>query len=1267
VAGNFRAAASHSVSRGRWATRLLVFLALIISLAGAMAQEASAATASDNFNRANGNLTGTWTSISDGGLKITSQTVAGSVSGGSSGATWNAATFSSDQYSQVEVTSTQLTGGQWIGPAVRAQNGGQNTYLGIYFWNSGTPQLRVYKRISGTWIQLGSSYNSGALTAGTQLLLQASGSKITFSQNGVTRISVTDTSLTGGAPGIIAYGTGRADNWAGGDVSAPATFTVGGSVTGLSGTVVLQDNGGDNLTVNANGPFTFATGLATGAAYAVTVKTQPAGQTCTVSSGSGTMGSANVTNVAVSCSANPTFTVGGTVTGLSGTVVLQDNGGDNLTVNANGPFTFATALAQGAAYAVTVKTNPAGQTCTVSNGSGTMGSANVTNVAVSCAANPTFTVGGTVSGLSGTVVLQDNGADDLTVAANGPFTFATALATGAAYAVTVKTNPAGQTCTVTNGNGTMGSANVTNVAVTCSATTFTVGGTVTGLSGTVVLQDNGADNLTVAANGPFTFATALAPGAAYAVTVKTNPAGQTCTVSNDSGTMGSANVTNVAVSCAANPTFTVGGTVSGLSGTVVLQDNGGDNLTVNANGPFTFATALAQGAAYAVTVKTNPTGQTCTVTNGSGTIGSANVTNVAVSCAANPTFTVGGTVSGLTGTVVLQDNGADNLTVTSTGPFTFATALAGGAAYAVTVKTNPTGQTCTVTSGSGTIGSANVTNVAVSCSNSTGTTATDDFNRANGALGPNWVGISDGALTITSQTVAGTASGGTTGDIRTAETYGSNQSSQVEVTSTQLTGGQWMGPAVRMQNGGQSTYLGIYFWNSGSPQLRLYKRISGSYVQLGSSYSSGALAAGTQLQLQASGSSITFLQNGVARISVTDTSLTGGAPGVMAFGTGRADNWAGATLAAGPSYTVGGTLSGLNGGTLVLQDNGGDNLNLAANGSFTFATALPAGTGYSVAVASSPAGQACVVTNGTGTIGSANVTNVSVTCTTSSSTFSVAYQSTDANGVASYATVSAQNGNTTEVMRVLAPTSPAPGVPHNFLFVLPVEANNGTTFGDGIDVMRLANAQNQYNLTIIEPSFALEPWYADNPVNSSAQQETFMTQQLVPWVQANLRTSGQEQNWLIGFSKSGIGAEDLILKHPDVFTLAAAWDWPADMSSYDEYGSSSANSYGTDANFQASYRLTPAFLSAHKAPFTSANRLWIGGWNAFQSDMSDYDALLTAQGIVHSTETPTLQAHNWDGGWVPTALAALSQDSGNLPAAVTAHIKRPTVIRNARP
>jgi hypothetical protein len=82
-------------------------------------------------------------------------------------------------------------------------------------------------------------------------------------------------------------------------------------------------------------------------------------------------------------------------------------------------------------------------------------------------------------------------------------------------------------------------------------------------------------------------------------------------------------------------TYTVGGTVSGLVGTgLVLQNNGGDNLTITANGPFTFATALPDLSPYNVTVLTQPTGpaQVCTVTNGSGTISGANVTNVQVTC-----------------------------------------------------------------------------------------------------------------------------------------------------------------------------------------------------------------------------------------------------------------------------------------------------------------------------------------------------------------------------------------------------------------------------------------------------------------------------------------------------------------------------------------------------------------------------------------------------------------------------------------------------------
>jgi hypothetical protein len=99
----------------------------------------------------------------------------------------------------------------------------------------------------------------------------------------------------------------------GGSSSAPRiTYTVGGVVTGLSGSgLVLQDNVGIGVAVSAPGAFTFTGRLTTGATYSVTVATQPSSpsQNCVVTNGSGTVGTANVTNVAVSCTTVPFTTL----------------------------------------------------------------------------------------------------------------------------------------------------------------------------------------------------------------------------------------------------------------------------------------------------------------------------------------------------------------------------------------------------------------------------------------------------------------------------------------------------------------------------------------------------------------------------------------------------------------------------------------------------------------------------------------------------------------------------------------------------------------------------------------------------------------------------------------------------------------------------------------------------------------------------------------------------------------------------------------------
>ena len=153
----------------------------------------------------------------------------------------------------------------------------------------------------------------------------------------------------------------------------------------------------------------------------------PTGQTCTVANGKGTMPNTAVTNVIVTCATNA-YSLGGSTSGLTPStnqVVLVNNGHDPISAT-NGNFTFPANVAEGSTYMVTVKTQPTNQTCTVSHGSGTMGSGPVTGVTVTCNTNA-YTLGGTLSGLDAnvSVTLANNGSDFLTLNTNGFFQFPT--------------------------------------------------------------------------------------------------------------------------------------------------------------------------------------------------------------------------------------------------------------------------------------------------------------------------------------------------------------------------------------------------------------------------------------------------------------------------------------------------------------------------------------------------------------------------------------------------------------------------------------------------------------------------------------------------------------------------------------------------------------------------------------------------------------------------------------------------------------------------
>ena len=121
-----------------------------------------------------------------------------------------------------------------------------------------------------------------------------------------------------------------------------------GTVSGLTGTGLVLSANGAPVTVSGGATsVALAAGLASGTAYTVTVVTQPVGQTCSVAAGSGTISSADVANVVVTCAAQG-FDLGGTISGLTGSGLVLTNGSATLDVNADATsFTFPAPVAQG--------------------------------------------------------------------------------------------------------------------------------------------------------------------------------------------------------------------------------------------------------------------------------------------------------------------------------------------------------------------------------------------------------------------------------------------------------------------------------------------------------------------------------------------------------------------------------------------------------------------------------------------------------------------------------------------------------------------------------------------------------------------------------------------------------------------------------------------------------------------------------------------------------------------------------------------------------
>ena len=162
----------------------------------------------------------------------------------------------------------------------------------------------------------------------------------------------------------------------------PSRFHVGGTISGLAGSLTLQLNGAESLTRNENGPFTFRSELEDQSSFTVAMTVPPEEHDCTLQGATGKLNGGDYTSVKVDC-ARRTYTLGGNVEGLDGTLQLRIEGGETLSITSSGPFTFQARLPKGSNYAVSLVAQPRGHDCVLGNESGTV-AGHVTGISVQC-------------------------------------------------------------------------------------------------------------------------------------------------------------------------------------------------------------------------------------------------------------------------------------------------------------------------------------------------------------------------------------------------------------------------------------------------------------------------------------------------------------------------------------------------------------------------------------------------------------------------------------------------------------------------------------------------------------------------------------------------------------------------------------------------------------------------------------------------------------------------------------------------------------------
>lgn len=244
---------------------------------------------------------------------------------------------------------------------------------------------------------------------------------------------------------------------------------------------------------------------------------------------------------------------------------------------------------------------------------------------------------------------------------------------------------------------------------------------------------------------------------------------------------------------------------------------------------------------------------------------------------------------------------------------------------------------------------------------------------------------------------------------------------------------------------------------------------------------------------------------------------------------------------------------------------------------------------------------------------------------------------TDSNGFLVHQVRSPYQEGTTEI-RVLLPDKIEKGKRYPVVYLLPVEKGRENRFGDGLLEAKKQDLQNRLQVIFVAPTFSHLPWYADHPDRPGIRQEMYFLKVVLAFIEKTYPVEpGPRGRLLVGFSKSGWGAFSLLLRHPEVFGKAAAWDAPLMMMRPDRFGMEEI--FGTQDNFER-WQIT-RLLKDKADHFKKERRLFLIGYGSFRDHHEKAHALMESLNIDHEYRDGPARKHDWHSGWVAEAVRAV--------------------------